>query len=237
MKVYVFDLDGTIAPIERGVPAALAAGLRQLEKRGQVAVCSGKPVYYLCGLLRQLELAAPVMIGENGAAVQFGVGLPPERVGSLPVSSQARDAMAELRRWLEERFAGRLWFQPNEYSLTPFPYDAELFAPIRERLSKADVAAAGLTVYEHSDCFDIVPSGVDKGAGVRMLCEMLGVSPAEVTAVGDHTNDIPMFRQAGRAIAVGGFSPAEAQLCFESAMDAVEYLLSEKEQGQILPMV
>ncbi len=50
--------------------------------------------------------------------------------------------------------------------------------------------------------------GVDKGAGVLHLCELLGIAPARVLAVGDNDNDIAMFGAAGLAVAMAGGSPA-----------------------------
>ena len=70
------------------LPAGFQA-LRQLEERGvRIAVCSGKPTYYLCGFLRQVELRDPILIGENGAVIQMGVELPPRNFYILPYPQQ-----------------------------------------------------------------------------------------------------------------------------------------------------
>jgi Cof subfamily protein (haloacid dehalogenase superfamily) len=45
--------------------------------------------------------------------------------------------------------------------------------------------------------------GVDKGAGLRRLCQHLGIPLANVLAVGDNFNDLPMFEAAGRSVAMG----------------------------------
>ena len=69
-KLLVFDLDGTLAPVGKPMADDTLGLLRSLEKAGyRIAVCSGKPTYYLCGLLRQAGLDAPVLIGENGAVL------------------------------------------------------------------------------------------------------------------------------------------------------------------------
>lgn len=226
MSIIIFDLDGTLAPVGLPVPDAVVNGLRRLEQQGhRVAVCSGKPLGYLCGLLRQAGLKQPAMVGENGAAVQLGVDLPPRHYSVLRYPERAGAVLAELRRQLEQSFGGQVWFQPNEHMLTCFPHSDELFDPIAELIEKFDPERVGLTVYRHGDCFDIIPSGTDKGAGVRELCRMLGESPEKCTAVGDHCNDLPMFRAVGRAISVGSFAPPEAQLHFDCIEQAMEYLL------------
>ena len=58
------------------------------------------------------------------------------------------------------------------------------------------------------------------------LCRLLGASPGDCIAVGDHHNDLPMFRVAGLAIAVGGYAPAEAHMRLANVEEALEYLLA-----------
>ncbi|MFN3333312.1 MAG: HAD family hydrolase, partial [Caldilinea sp.] len=45
--------------------------------------------------------------------------------------------------------------------------------------------------------------GVDKGSGLRRLCNLLGVDIRRVMAIGDSDNDIPMLEAAGFAVAMG----------------------------------
>ena len=55
IKLAVFDLDGTLAELGEWIQPENVALLKKLEERGiRVAICSGKPAYYLCGLLRQV---------------------------------------------------------------------------------------------------------------------------------------------------------------------------------------
>ncbi len=46
-------------------------------------------------------------------------------------------------------------------------------------------------------------AGVDKGSGLRRLLELLQIPRERVLAVGDHDNDLPMFAEAGLAVAMG----------------------------------
>ena len=45
--------------------------------------------------------------------------------------------------------------------------------------------------------------GVDKGSGLRKLCEIMGIDPQRVLAIGDSENDIPMLQAAGFGVAMG----------------------------------
>lgn len=49
---------------------------------------------------------------------------------------------------------------------------------------------------------EIVPTGMHKGAAVRMLCELLDVPLAHTVAVGDAANDITMIETAGVGVAM-----------------------------------
>lgn len=53
---------------------------------------------------------------------------------------------------------------------------------------------------------EICPVGADKGSGLQMLAEALGINPSEVMAIGDSENDISMLRYAGLPVAMGNGS-------------------------------
>ena len=48
-RLVVFDLDGTLAPVGKGMAQEDVKLLKKIEDCGiKLAVCSGKPTYYLC---------------------------------------------------------------------------------------------------------------------------------------------------------------------------------------------
>jgi hypothetical protein len=55
---------------------------------------------------------------------------------------------------------------------------------------------------------ELLPAGSDKGAALRWLAAYRGVLLAEVAAIGDNPNDIPMIREAGLGVAVQDGHPA-----------------------------
>jgi len=59
--------------------------------------------------------------------------------------------------------------------------------------------------------------GVDKSTGLSTVTGLLGIDLADVIAVGDAENDVPMLRRAGTGLAVSGASPA--------ALDAADHAL------------
>ena len=56
--------------------------------------------------------------------------------------------------------------------------------------------------------FEIMPAGVDKGVGLVQLAALLGLTAAEVAAVGDSGNDLPMLKRAGLSVAMANASDA-----------------------------
>ncbi|MFQ6134268.1 MAG: HAD hydrolase family protein, partial [Nitrososphaerales archaeon] len=51
--------------------------------------------------------------------------------------------------------------------------------------------------------YHITNKGVNKGRGLKVALEYLGVESSEVVAIGDSDTDIPMFKTCGSSIAVG----------------------------------
>ncbi len=52
--------------------------------------------------------------------------------------------------------------------------------------------------------FEAIPVGADKGTGITMLAEKLGVDIKNVFGIGDFYNDIPMLKTVGCAAVVAG---------------------------------
>jgi Cof subfamily protein (haloacid dehalogenase superfamily) len=50
---------------------------------------------------------------------------------------------------------------------------------------------------------DLSPVGVSKASGLQHVCDELGLTAADVLAIGDGRNDIEMLRWAGRGVAMG----------------------------------
>lgn len=227
MKPYiVFDLDGTLADPGKACLPENVEKLRKLEKAGaRLVLSSGKPTYYLCGFVRQLGLSDPILIGENGGVLQMGVELPPPLYREAKIPSLTRKALKELRAIMEERFPNRIWYQPNETALTPFPHHLEDFPPIRSLLEEYITPEMLLTVYEHPDCFDIQYSALSKGEGIRFLSEVTGADPRDMIAVGDWTNDYPMFEMVGHSVGIHLPQPKKASVNFPCLSDALDHLL------------
>lgn len=67
---------------------------------------------------------------------------------------------------------------------------------------EAELTHAGLGFIEMS------APGVTKATGLQVVLDLLGIDPADVLALGDMPNDIPMLELAGRSVAMANAHPA-----------------------------
>ncbi len=229
-RFLVFDLDDTLAAVGKPVLAEDVALLHQLQAHGrQIVLCSGKPVYYLCGLCRQLGLPDAILIGETGAVIQGGSALPPRFHIKNNVGPQSLAQMALVREALEP-YASRLWYQPNEVALTPFPRDPEMFDILEEITRRLTPSLTALDIYRQVDCIDFIPKGTSKMSGLQALARELGASSNDFLVIGDGENDVPMFQYADFSICIHHPGCQVAHLAskeFATLHEALKYLISE----------
>ena len=62
--------------------------------------------------------------------------------------------------------------------------------------------------YSSKDLLEIVPTGVNKGNGIRLAAQYLGIRPENTIAAGDEANDIPMLQAAHYGVAMKNSSKA-----------------------------
>jgi len=204
-KLLVFDLDGTLANVGKSMVNTDVEKLIALEKAGYtIAICSGKPSYYLCGFARQLGLQEPILVGENGATFQFGIELPPKRYEVYPYSDAAKAQRNMMKALIDRECGDKIWYQPNEVELSPFPKDVETFELMQQLIDEKRSLLDELEIYRHIDCFDLIPKSINKYNGLSYLTKLMELESKDVIAVGDGVNDIPMFEFADVAIGIAG---------------------------------
>ena len=224
VRLLVFDLDSTLAPLGKGIGEKELEMFRKIEGNGvRIAICSGKTCDYLCGFMRQVGLVNPILIGENGAVIRYGVDLPPRYHYKIPFSEEIEMALAEIKGILQEKFP-HIWFQPNKIGVTPFPTSVEEFEEIRTILDAWREGKEGIQVFRHVDSFDIVPAGVDKAVGIEFVLKQLGITTEEMIAIGDGVNDYCMFEMAGFAVGVNVKEAYRVNINFNTTQEMLEYI-------------
>ena len=207
----VFDLDGTLAPLDCPIPNDVISRLNSLSDREvQIVICSGKPVGYLGAITRQGLLKNVILIGENGGYLQSNAGrrsLLPDGTDTTAISSIFSEIRSKICK--SEMFSDRLpEFQEGTINLTVFFRNQAERKVIAVVLEDYRPAWENFCIkYEHADSLELVPNGVSKKKAIKILAEMLGIDMENVIAIGDGENDIPMFEVAGTSIEIVDAQP------------------------------
>jgi Cof subfamily protein (haloacid dehalogenase superfamily) len=85
----------------------------------------------------------------------------------------------------------------------------QLVAEIRA-MPGADRCSVAITEYEHRDfsLVDVNAAGCSKGTTLERWLTTIGVTPADVLAIGDNLNDLEMLELAGVAVVMGNAADA-----------------------------
>ncbi len=75
------------------------------------------------------------------------------------------------------------------------------------------------------DYLEVIPKNTDKGTGIKMLADALGIDIENVYGIGDFYNDVPMLKTVGCAGVVAG-APQEI-------IDLADFVSSSVEEGAV----
>ncbi|WP_418279857.1 HAD-IIB family hydrolase [Halorubrum sp. DTA98] len=101
-----------------------------------------------------------------------------------------------------------------------------------ERLLREVVAASGadVEVVDTGYAYHVKSSGVNKGKGLALLADSLGVTTDSFVAIGDSENDVSTFERAGESYAVANADPdaqaAADRVLAEGFMDGTASVLA-----------
>ncbi len=237
IRLIACDLDGTlmneqqqIAPAVRvAIAEALAAGIT-------VTLATGRMFTATYPFARQLGITAPLICYQGGwiqaaddPAPRFRATLP--RILAEKVLQYADEAkwhtvlyadghlfLRELRHpstfyaallgtgWtIVERWAIPL--HKHQVDKVLFIAEAKRIPAIEQTLRRL-VGEQATIVRSHAHFVEVIPRDVNKGRGVQQIAAEMGIPQAEVMAIGDRENDIPMLQWAGIGVAMGNAAPA-----------------------------
>jgi hydroxymethylpyrimidine pyrophosphatase-like HAD family hydrolase len=117
----------------------------------------------------------------------------------------------ELREWRPVgpvQVAAREQVREVDASAVAICHPARPAADVAAVLETSGVLRGRATMcYGSDDTLDVVPHGVDKGAGVIRALAELTVAPADVVGFGDAMSDLAMFSVVGHSVAVANAHP------------------------------
>ena len=192
IKAIAIDIDGTLTDDRRRLCTNAIEALRGCEAKGcPVMVASGNIVATSVSVSKLLGLTGPV-IAENGGAVHYRGRT--ELFGDKEVCVKAAEYLKQ-RLQVKELFT-------NQCRLTEVCLEEDVdMNKVLELLKDhpVDINRTGFAIH-------IMSKGTDKYNGVKRGCELLGIGPSEVLAIGDSENDIGMLRGCGIGVAVANAS-------------------------------
>jgi Cof subfamily protein (haloacid dehalogenase superfamily) len=234
--LVVSDIDGTLVRHDKSLASETVDAVRRVREAGvSFTLISARPPSGLASLIDELELDGPVG-AFNGATIFRPDGSIVE--ANRIEAAAARGIVATFDRlripvWLfaDGRWMTRTRDMPHiadeivatlqepvvAEDLTGWTDradkvqgvcdDGELLARAEAEISTAFGGQATIALSQ-TYYLDATAPHTDKGHGVRELAKAFGVPLDQVAVLGDMPNDLPMFRVAGLAVAMGQASEA-----------------------------
>ena len=201
---------------------------------GRFTVSTGRSAATFAPFAAALPMNAPAIVSGGGALYDYGakrylaVTHLPDRAAADLADLARRFPAAALELYHEDEV---VWVvHPNEFSenhrritgtvLRPTASVSAVAAPFHKALFEGEdaclealyaaLAGEGLlahyeAVFASPHMLELTAKGADKGAMLLRLGRQFGVRREDLCAVGDHRNDLPILKAAGRA-----FAPANA---------------------------
>ena len=213
-KLIALDMDGTLLGSDYAISESNQRWLLAAREEGvEFTIATGRQFKGLVQqYARQLNIGAPI-VTMNGSAVWSADG---ELIESHSFTADDVQYLYDLaceteisfwahmidevvdRAVFQQMMERRVWAK-----FVFLGQDLQVIDHIWERLAQR----GGFEVTSTSrHNIEVNPPGVSKASGLAVVCARLGISPDQVAAIGDSLNDVPMFRFAGRAIAMDNAS-------------------------------
>ena len=231
IDLLISDMDGTlVTPDKQLTPRAIEAAKRLQAVGIGLSLISARPPRGMIPYAQRLEIKGPIAAFNGGNLIdpdgsvsrarrldadlaRAAIALILERGASPWVFADNEWLLADLSvpKIARERLA--VGFEPTL---------AESFEPVIDRIDKLvgvsddhplleRIEAEALSLWggratiQRSQPYylDFTHSEANKGGGVAALAQAIGVPLARTAVIGDMYNDVPMFRVAGLAIAMG----------------------------------
>jgi Cof subfamily protein (haloacid dehalogenase superfamily) len=237
-RLLALDVDGTLLDSDHHLRPRVVAAVRAARAAGlAIALATGKQFRSIRALLGPLELTGP-QICLNGAAVTAGERADPlaftpladaaRRAVIAAVRAAAPDFLISQFAldaiYVDRAHPGLGVFaeygeqEPTlvpDLLIAPLPPAAKLLIagppegiPRLRAAISPELAERVYITTTMPEFLEFFTFGADKGAALATLRAHLGIPREATVAIGDGENDLPLFREAGLAIAMSNAGPA-----------------------------
>lgn len=211
-KVLATDYDGTLASQGLVGPETIGAMERLIASGRRIVLVTGRILADLEHVFPALDLCEWV-VAENGGVV-YCPRTGEERLLAPPAPDEF--VLALRHRNVAPLDVGRVVVATRE------PYDTDVHEVVRE-------LGLELQIIFNKGAVMVLPPGVNKGTGVAVAVEELGVAAGDVVAVGDAENDHSLLQACGVAVAVANAVP--------SLMDSADFVTGGRSSAGVRELI
>lgn len=224
IKLFVTDLDGCISFPFRTPDWDSITEIRRLNRESRsdpfippLTVCTGRPYPYAEAVCQWLDVQHPFIF--ESAAMYHWEG---NRVETkLENEEKELEPIVEFKGWIKREILPRYPMAVVEFTKM---MDAgivahekeiidEIYPIVKEELERCN---SSLEVHTTDVSVNILLPGNNKGRGMGMLADSLGVALHEIAYIGDTGGDIPALKIVGKP-----FSPENATKAVKEVSEAI----------------
>ena len=240
------DLDGTVIGPNENISPAVHEAIVRLAERIHLFIATGREPADVLRYANELGLTAPQLC-DGGANILDPVqGVSTWTAPLGPVNAEA--VVTRLREMGSAFVATHAGGTARTFDDVP---DRDLIRVSALDLDE-DTADALATEFRRNKnmyvikavlpynglwAVDFTLAGVDKASGIARVGQTLGVNPANMVAVGDSYNDLPMLEACGFSVAMGNAPPEVKDAAEFVAPSVAEDGLSVAIKKYVLPRV
>jgi Cof subfamily protein (haloacid dehalogenase superfamily) len=209
-KLLALDIDGTTITDNQHITTPTRFWIKRAIDSGVTVIfATGRGLHRVEHLANELQLSSPMVL-LNGAEVWEGTDQLLERhyleeesvhrLYRIALENKAHfwgydiTGLVSHEDWTEEML-DRSWMKVSiSHTNSAVLDELKRYA---DRLGTVEIAQTDINNLE------ITPKGRTKEAGVKSVCEILGIKMEQVIAIGDELNDLPLLRGAGLGVAMG----------------------------------
>jgi len=193
IKAIAIDIDGTMTYKDRRLDVAALDAVRRAEVAGLSVVLATGNVFCFAE-------AAAILLGASGPLIAEDGGIVFDRVNGrehvLGYRVETERGLAALKKVFSDLRQTR----SSRMRLTGLTIERTITA--EQAMEVFRMEALDLVAIDSGFAIHVKSPSVNKGDALRKAASLLGISTAEIAAIGDAPNDVEMLRVAGLSFAV-----------------------------------
>lgn len=229
-KVLFLDIDGTVLRPDDTIEESTKVAISQVQSKGlEVFLATGRPLHEIDELAKELNIHS--FIGYNGAyALYQGEDLFQKPMNSSTVKNfltiakendhevvlytNSKNVFTNMESEILTEFMHKFHLHKNE------PYSPSVNSAVLG-MTLVNLKKEDTSLYQNDEgihlsqvnvegmrhCYDVIRDSVNKGFGVQVVLEKLGIDKESSIAFGDGMNDKEMLQNVGEGFAMENGHP------------------------------